>query len=46
MQFHLNGFRAGDPDVSEGVEVAGRPGQLRQEPGDVPEEVDVLIVGC
>ena len=41
MQFHLNGFRTGDPEVSE-------PSQLR---GTVdrevlPEEVDVLIVGC
>ena len=46
MQFHLNGFRAGDPDVSEAVEVSGRPGQSRQQPGGIPEEVDVLIVGC
>lgn len=36
MQYHLNGFRPGDPLVSE-----GNPGDL----GTV-ENVDVLIVGC
>src|SRR5215467_10937506 len=36
MQFHLNGFRTGDPEVSDAA-----PRQ------DVrPEMVDVLIVGC
>ena len=40
MQFHLNGFRSGDPEVSE-------PGHLPQnEGGSLPREVDVLIVGC
>lgn len=35
MQFHLNGFRTGDPAVAETVDV------------DAPSsEVDVLIVGC
>ena len=42
MQFHLNGFRSGDPEVS------GPPdshGVLR--PTDtLPEEVDVLIIGA
>ena len=39
MQFHLNGFRLGDPSVSDPDE--GRPVH-----GDRPEpEVDVLIVG-
>ena len=41
MQFHLNGFRTGDPHISEPAERA------RSEPADVlPEKVDVLIVGC
>ncbi|UXT85189.1 FAD-binding monooxygenase [Agrobacterium tumefaciens] len=41
MQFHLNGFRTGDPTVSE-------PSQERLVSSGraVPDEVDVLIVGC
>ena len=42
MQFHLNGFEPGDPEISD-------PSQRRASPGShspVPEEVDVLIVGC
>src|SRR3954454_16535161 len=40
MQFHLNGYETGDPTVAEPhPSVAERPGAL-------PEEVDVLIVGC
>jgi phenol 2-monooxygenase (NADPH) len=42
MQFHLNGFEGGDPgtfDRSERFPVAGAR-------GSVPEEVDLLIVGC
>jgi phenol 2-monooxygenase (NADPH) len=39
MQFHLNGFRPGDPDVAE-------PSPDLSTPGGLPEEVDVLIVGC
>ena len=39
MQFHLNGFRAGDPRVLEPV---GEPASS----DSLPEEVDVLIVGC
>lgn len=42
MQFHLNGFRPGDPEISE---PAGRDSGSRQ-PDTLPEEVDVLIVGC
>lgn len=38
MQFHLNGFRPGDPDMAE---PAGH-----EAPRDMPGEVDVLIVGC
>lgn len=38
MQFHLNGFRPGDPDVAEAAPgVDGR---------GFPEQVDVLIVGA
>ena len=39
MQFHLNGFRAGDPEMHEPA--ACRTGLQ----GTFPEEVDVLIVG-
>jgi phenol 2-monooxygenase len=39
MQFHLDGFRTGDPEVLEAAASAERPEGL-------PEEVDVLIVGC
>jgi phenol 2-monooxygenase len=42
MQFHLNGFRPGDPEISEPAEGSdgSRPSQ------QLPAEVDVLIVGC
>jgi phenol 2-monooxygenase (NADPH) len=42
MQFHLNGFEPGDPEIfdpSERDPVSGAQ-------GSVPQEVDVLIVGC
>ncbi|EJN06589.1 2-polyprenyl-6-methoxyphenol hydroxylase-like oxidoreductase [Bradyrhizobium sp. YR681] len=42
MQFHLNGFQPGDPEIadpSERIQASGAAGA-------VPEEVDVLIVGC
>jgi phenol 2-monooxygenase (NADPH) len=42
MQFHLNGFKAGDPEVSEPFE--GFKTSLG--PDCLPREVDVLIVGC
>jgi phenol 2-monooxygenase len=39
MQFHLNGYHVGDPDVAPiAPEAAARPAEL-------PDEVDVLIVG-
>ncbi|MEM1048434.1 MAG: FAD-binding monooxygenase [Pseudomonadota bacterium] len=38
MQYHLNGFRPGDPELFDG------PDQSRAT--DLPEKVDVLIVGC
>src|SRR5215216_7672743 len=42
MQFHLNGFEPGDPEISDPVERVLASGTS----GSVPEEVDVLIVGC
>ncbi len=40
MQFHLNGFRPGDPEVAE------PSAQALPHTGTVPAQVDVLIVGC
>ncbi|WP_332813931.1 FAD-binding monooxygenase [Ramlibacter sp.] len=40
MQFHLNGFRPGDPHVAEASPQASPHGDA------VPAQVDVLIVGC
>ena len=42
MQFHLNGFEAGDPEIFDQSERYPASGAQ----GSVPEEVDVLIVGC
>jgi len=42
MQFHLNGFEPGDPEISDPAERYPDSGTQ----GCVPEEVDVLIVGC
>ena len=42
MQFHLNGFEPGDPDIAD---PAAR-GQGGGAPGTVPADVDVLVVGC
>ena len=42
MQFHLNGFKPGDPEVLEVEEHQSAPGNF--EP--LPETLDVLIVGC
>jgi 2-polyprenyl-6-methoxyphenol hydroxylase-like FAD-dependent oxidoreductase len=40
MQFHLNGFKTGNPEISE-------PGEDSVPRSDaLPTEVDVLIVGC
>jgi phenol 2-monooxygenase len=42
MQYHLNGYEPGDPEIADPKErsvVSGASGSL-------PEEVDVLIVGC
>ena len=42
MQFHLNGFEPGDPEIFD------RSERYRDaaDQGPIPEEVDVLIVGC
>ena len=40
MQFHLDGFKTGDPGVSCRAEHYGGPSEA------LPEEVDLLIVGC
>lgn len=40
MQFHLNGFKPGDPEIFEASPLA-----LAHTPA-VPAQVDVLIVGC
>jgi phenol 2-monooxygenase len=42
MQFHLNGFTPGDPEISDPAERFPASGMQ----GPVPAEVDVLIVGC
>ena len=42
MQFHLNGFRPGDPAISE----AAGPSDASPHSDPLPEEIDVLIVGC
>ena len=42
MQFHLNGFEPGDPEISDPAE---RVGPSRAS-GSIPGEVDVLIIGC
>lgn len=39
MQFHLDGFRTGDPSIHEPAETLANSDAL-------PPEVDVLIVGC
>ena len=42
MQFHLNGFHPGDPEIADPAERVQASGAK----GAVPGEVDVLIVGC
>jgi phenol 2-monooxygenase (NADPH) len=42
MQFHLNGFEPGDPEIADPTERVLASGTS----GSVPPEVDVLIVGC
>ena len=40
MQFHLNGFRPGDPEIFEPAQ------HYRGPPENLPATVDVLIIGC
>ena len=42
MQFHLNGFEPGDPEIADRAQRYPASGAA----GALPEEVDVLIVGC
>ena len=42
MQFHLDGFRPGDPDISEPITQSAASDQT----DTLPETVDILIVGC
>lgn len=42
MQFHLDGFQPGDPEVADPARRYPASGA----PGSLPETVDVLIVGC
>ncbi|WP_441235820.1 FAD-binding monooxygenase [Bradyrhizobium sp. 930_D9_N1_4] len=42
MQFHLNGFQPGDPEIADPAERVQASGAA----GAVPAKVDVLIVGC
>ena len=42
MQFYLDGFRGGDPDIKTAA-----PGRRERSPhAPLPEQVDVLIAGC
>ena len=42
MQFHLNGYEPGDPNIFD----PGRRSEASGAANDLPSEVDVLIVGC
>ena len=42
MQFHLNGFEPGDPEIADLARRPSYPGAS----GTMPGEVDVLIIGC
>jgi len=42
MQFHLNGFRPGDPDIA----APAQPHANIEPSASVASEVDVLIIGC
>ncbi|MGH1370146.1 MAG: FAD-binding monooxygenase [Maritimibacter sp.] len=41
MQYYVDGFSPGDPDVK-----APAPGRDRSQSGAIPDKVDVLIAGC
>ncbi|MBR1187866.1 FAD-binding monooxygenase [Bradyrhizobium sp. AUGA SZCCT0160] len=42
MQFHLNGFEPGDPEIQDPAQRVVASGSA----GAIPAEVDILIVGC
>src|SRR5215471_4524708 len=42
MQFHLNGFRPGDPEIFEPADHDDSP----RSSGQLPARIDVLIIGC
>ncbi|WP_441241497.1 FAD-binding monooxygenase [Tardiphaga sp. 768_D3_N2_1] len=42
MQFHLNGFAPGDPEIADPTMRHPAPGAS----GALPDQVDVLIIGC
>jgi phenol 2-monooxygenase len=42
MQFHLNGFEPGDPEIADTAQRYPESGAK----GTLPAEVDVLVVGC
>ena len=42
MQYHLNGFKPGNLEISDAARVPAEPPPIE----DLPKEVDVLIVGC
>ena len=42
MQFHLNGFKAGDPEISDSSDKY----KAASNSDSLPDEVDILIVGC
>jgi phenol 2-monooxygenase len=44
MQFHLNGYRTGDPDLAEPGAAAEQRAHAAD--GPLPQDADVLIVGC
>ena len=43
MQYYVDGFRTGDPDIKP---TAFDRTNRQSQPGDIPEEVDVLVAGC
>jgi phenol 2-monooxygenase (NADPH) len=42
VQFHLNGFEPGDPEIADPAQRYAASGAS----GAIPEEVDILIIGC
>jgi 2-polyprenyl-6-methoxyphenol hydroxylase-like FAD-dependent oxidoreductase len=46
MQFHLNGFRTGDPGLMDAASTSSAPTMEGAAGRALPAEADVLIVGC